>query len=101
MEPVQYVNKTGKLINDATKTNINLDDISIKNLILYNHLYQLYDRALEDYNNTVNEDVVTLEFLDKLKGYIHCLKKQINFYPDKEVSENCILTEVSEHIIQE
>lgn len=93
MEPVQYVNKVGKLINDSTKTNIVLDRTSIKNLILYNHLIEVYDYAMKVR--------LPVDVIEKLKAEIHCLKKQINFYPDKVVDEDCILTETENHIIQE
>ena len=38
MDTVNYVNKTGKLINNSTKYNAKLDRVSITNLVLVNHL---------------------------------------------------------------
>ena len=34
-------------------------------------------------------------------NYINCLKKQINFYPEQYIDQDCILTEVEEFITQE
>ena len=45
----------------------------------------------------VNQSTKCNVELDK----VCCLKKQINFYPEKDIDNDCILTEVEEHIIQE
>ena len=44
---------------------------------------------------------ITQEDVDKIIECMCCLKKQINFYPEKDIDDDCILTEVEEHIIQE
>lgn len=94
MDPVQYVNKVGKQINDSVKFDVSFDHDSIQNLILYNHLIDVYNKAQEDSN-------ITTEQLKKLFNEIECLKKHIKFYANKDVDDDCILTEVEEHIIQE
>ena len=91
MDIANYVNKVGKLVNQSTKYNAKLDRVSITNLVLLLHLDKLAKWAA----NNLNDDV------DKIIGYLHCLKKQMNFYPEKDIDSDCILTEVKEHIIQE
>ena len=99
MDIANYVNKVGKLVNQSTKYNAKLDRVSITNLVLLLHLDKLSKWAA---NNLSNEEFpITQDDVDKIIGYIHCLKKQINFYPEKDIDPDCILTEVKEHIIQE
>lgn len=99
MDIANYVNKVGELVNQSTKHNAKLDRASITNLVLLLHLDKLSSWASTKVGN--KEFPITQEDVDKIIGYIHCLKKQINFYPDKDLDEDCILTEVKEHIIQE
>lgn len=89
METAQYVSKVGKLINDCLKYSAKMPKADLKNLVLYNHLVEVYS-LLE-----TEEDRI------KIGGYINCLKKEISFYPIKDIDEDCILTEVEELIIQE
>lgn len=99
MDIANYVNKVGELVNQSTKYNAKLDRVSITNLVLLLHLDKLSKWAA---NNLSNEEFpITQDDVDKIIGYIHCLKKQINFYPEKDIDPDCILTEVKEHIIQE
>ena len=99
MDIANYVNKVGELVNQSTKYNAKLDRVSITNLVLLLHLDELAKWA----TNNLNDEVfpITQDDVDKIIGYIHCLKKQINFYPEKDIDPDCILTEVEEHIIQE
>ena len=101
MDFANYVNKVGKEINESTKYNIKVDRQSIESLILYNHLNQLLEYANETLGLTIYEEPITQEDINKLKGYINCLKKEINFSLVRDVVPNCILTETEEHIIQE
>lgn len=98
MDIVNYVNKVGKLINDHTKYNAKLDIVSIENLVIVNHFNDLISQINEDVNLTEEQKT---EVLNKINNYINCLKKEINFYPEKVIEPDCILTEVEEHIIQE
>ena len=82
MDHAQYVNKVGKQINDSTKMNIDIDNTS-------------------DLKKNDPDFPFTQEDLIKIGGYINCLKKQINFYEIQDIDNNCILTEIEEHIIQE
>lgn len=93
MDLVQYVNKVGKQINDSTKISVEIDDISVTNIILLSHFIELRNEAL--HRKDPPEVIATID------KQINCLKKQINFYADKDIDEDCILTEVKEHIIQE
>ena len=94
MEAAQYVNKVGKQINDSTKFNVKFDHTSVQNLIIYNHLVGVYNKAAQDPS-------ITPEQLNKLLKEINCLKKQIKFYPEKDIDDDCILTETEKCIIQE
>ena len=99
MDIANYVSKVGELVNQSTKYNTKLDRTSITNLVLLLHLDKLSSRASTKLGD---EDFpITQEDVDKIIGYIHCLKKQINFYPEKDIDNDCILTEIEEHIIQE
>lgn len=99
MDIANYVSKVGKLVNQSTKYNAKLDRVSITNLVLLLHLDKLAKWASTKLGD---EDFpITQEDVDKIIGYIHCLKKQINFYPEKDIDNDCILTEIEEHIIQE
>lgn len=99
MELAQYVNNIGKQMNNHTKMNVDIDFSSIMNLVLLVHLQELYDKLAHDILNATDFPY-TEDDLQKIGVYINCLKKENNFY-SKEISENCILTEVEEHIIQE
>ena len=96
MDIANYVNKVGKLVNQSTKYNAKLDRVSITNLVLLLHLAKWAVNNLNDEESPITQDDV-----DKIIGYLHCLKKQMNFYPEKDIDSDCILTEVKEHIIQE
>lgn len=99
MDIVNYVNKVGELVNQSTKYNAKLDRVSITNLVLLLHLDKLSNWASTKVDD---EDFpITQEDVDKIIECMHCLKKQINFYPEKDIDDDCILTEVEEHIIQE
>ena len=99
MDIANYVSKVGELVNQSTKYNTKLDRTSITNLVLLLHLDKL---SSWDSTKLGDEDFpITQEDVDKIIGYIHCLKKQINFYPEKDIDNDCILTEIEEHIIQE
>lgn len=99
MDIVNYVNKVGELVNQSTKYNAKLDRVSITNLVILLHLDKLQTKMKEDIGNT--EFPITQEDVDKVIDYMNCLKKEINFYPEKLIDTDCILTEVEEHIIQE
>lgn len=101
MELVQYVNKVGKQINDSTKMNVDIDNTSVTNLVLLVHLQELYDKLEEDLKKTDPDFPFTEEDAEKISKYINCLKKEINFYATIDIDDDCILTEVEEHIIQE
>lgn len=98
MDIVNYVNKVGQLINDHVKYSVKLDIVSIENLVIINHFNDLINKINEDVNLTEEQKT---EVLDKINNYINCLKKEINFYPEKVIVPDCILTEVEEHVIQE
>ena len=51
MDTVNYVNKTGKLINNSTKYNAKLDKVSITNLVLINHLNDILTWIENNKNN--------------------------------------------------
>lgn len=101
MDTVNYVNKTGKLINNSTKHNAKLDKVSIINLVLINHLNDILTWIENNKNNLDEYPLLKEDNISKINNYINCLKKQINFYPEKYVSPDCILTEVEEFITQE
>ncbi|QOR57980.1 hypothetical protein [uncultured phage cr50_1] len=98
MDTVNYVNKVGKLVNDSTKYNVKLDRTSIENVVLISHFGDLVKQISADTKLTEEQKTKTLK---KVNRYINCLKKQMNFYPEKNIASDCILTEVEEHIIQE
>ena len=98
MDTVNYVNKVGKLVNDSTKYNVKLDRVSIENLVLISHFDELVKQVNVDKKLTDEEKTKALY---KINNYINCLKKKINFYPEKNIKPNCILTETEKHIIQE
>jgi hypothetical protein len=93
MDLVQYVNKVGKQINDSTKVNVEIDNTSVTNIVLLNHFIELRNEALRRQDPT--------EVIESIDRQINCLKKQINFYYTQDIDDDCILTEVEEHIIQE
>ena len=101
MDTVSYVNKIGKLINQSTKYNAKIDRVSITNIVIINHLNDLIKWAETVKDSNAFEGPITEDDINKLKNYINCLKKQINFYPDKVIDSDCIMTEVEENIIQE
>ena len=99
MDTANYVNKIGKQVNDSTKYRAHLDRTSITNLILINHLTEVYnwlEKELKKEDTEFKEDD-----LNKINNYILCLKKEMNFFEEQVIDEDCILTEVSEYIIQE
>lgn len=93
MDLVQYVNKVGKQINDSTKVNVDIDSTSVTNIVLLNHFIELRNEAINR-----KDPAEVIEVIDR---QINCLKKQINFYYTQDIDDDCILTEVEEHIIQE
>ena len=99
MDHAQYVNKVGKQINDSTK--IDIDNTSVTNIVLIPHLETIYNQLESDLKKNDPDFPFTQEDLIKIGGYINCLKKQINFYEIQDIDNNCILTEIEEHIIQE
>lgn len=101
MDVAQYVSNVGKQINDSTKTNIETDKESIVNIVLVDHLENVYNHLELDLADNNFDFPFTREDLAKIGGYINCLKKEINFYEVKDIDDDCILTEVEEHIIQE
>lgn len=99
MDIANYVNKVGDLVNQSTKYNAKLDRVSITNLILLSHLESVRiwaESKIDDETYDITQDDV-----NKIVGYMNCLKKEINFYPEMVVDDDCILTEVEEYIIQE
>lgn len=98
MDTVNYVNKVGKLVNDSTKYNVKLDRVSIENLVLISHFDELVKQVNADKKLTSEQKTKVLK---KLNNYINCLKKKINFYHEKNIKPDCILTETEKHIIQE
>ena len=101
MDHAQYVNKVGKQINDSTKMNVDIDNISVTNIVLIPNLETIYNQLESDLKKNDPDFPFTQEDLIKIGGYINCLKKQINFYEIQDIDNNCILTEIEEHIIQE
>ena len=101
MDTVNYVNKTGKLINNSTKYNAKLDRVSITNLVLVNHLNDILIWIENHKTNLEEYPLLTSDNITKINNYIICLKKQINFYPEQYIDQDCILTEVEEFITQE
>lgn len=101
MDHAQYVNKVGKQINDSTKTNVDIDNTSVTNIVLIPHLETIYNQLESDLKKNDPDFPFTQEDLIKIGGYINCLKKQINFYEIQDIDNDCILTEIEEHIIQE
>lgn len=101
MDHTQYVNKVGKQINDSTKMNVDIDNTSVTNIVLIPHLEVIYNQLESDLKKNDPDFPFTQEDLIKIGGYINCLKKQINFYEIQDIDNDCILTEIEEHIIQE
>ena len=101
MDHAQYVNKVGKQINDSTKMNVDIDNTSVTNMVLIPHLEGIYNQLESDLKKNDPDFPFTQEDLIKIGGYINCLKKQINFYEIQDIDNDCILTEIEEHIIQE
>nr|DAL94361.1 MAG TPA: hypothetical protein [Caudoviricetes sp.] len=101
MDHAQYVNKVGKQINDSTKMNVDIDNTSVTNIVLIPHLEVIYNQLESDLKKNDPDFPFTQEDLIKIGGYINCLKKQINFYEIQDIDNDCILTEIEEHIIQE
>lgn len=101
MDYAQYVNKVGKQINDSTKMNVDIDNISVTNIVLIPHLETIYNQLESDLKKNDPDFPFTQEDLVKIGGYINCLKKQINFYEVQDIDNDCILTETEKHIIQE
>lgn len=101
MDHAQYVNKVGKQINDSTKMNVDIDNTSVTNIVLIPHLEVIYNQLESDLKKNDPDFPFTQEDLIKIGGYINCLKKQINFYETQDIDNDCILTEIEEHIIQE
>lgn len=101
MDHAQYVNKVGKQINDSTKMNVDIDNISVTNIVLIPHLEAIYNQLESDLKKNDPDFPFTQEDLVKIGGYINCLKKQINFYEVQDIDNDCILTETEKHIIQE
>lgn len=101
MDRAQYVNKVGKQINDSTKMNVDIDNTSVTNIVLIPHLEVIYNQLESDLKKNDPDFPFTQEDLIKIGGYINCLKKQINFYEIQDIDNDCILTEIEEHIIQE
>ena len=101
MDHAQYVNKVGKQINDSTKMNVDIDNTSITNIVLIPHLEVIYNQLESGLKKNDPDFPFTQEDLIKIGGYINCLKKQINFYEIQDIDNDCILTEIEEHIIQE
>lgn len=101
MDHAQYVNKVGKQINDSTKMNVDIDNISVTNIVLIPHLETIYNQLESDLKKNDPDFLFTQEDLVKIGGYINCLKKQINFYEVQDIDNDCILTETEKHIIQE
>lgn len=101
MDHAQYVNKVGKQINDSTKMNVDIDNTSVTNIVLIPHLETIYNQLESDLKKNDPDFPFTHEDLIKIGGYINCLKKQINFYEIQDIDNDCILTEIEEHIIQE
>lgn len=101
MNHAQYVNKVGKQINDSTKMNVDIDNTSVTNIVLIPHLEVIYNQLESDLKKNDPDFPFTQEDLIKIGGYINCLKKQINFYEIQDIDNDCILTEIEEHIIQE
>lgn len=101
MDHAQYVNKVGKQINDSTKMNVDIDNTSVTNIVLIPHLEVIYNQLESDLKKNDPGFPFTQEDLIKIGGYINCLKKQINFYEIQDIDNDCILTEIEEHIIQE
>lgn len=101
MDHAQYVNKVGKQINDSTKMNVDIDNTSVTNIVLIPYLEVIYNQLESDLKKNDPDFPFTQEDLIKIGGYINCLKKQINFYEIQDIDNDCILTEIEEHIIQE
>lgn len=99
MDTVSYVNKVGRQVNDSTKYRVTLDRTSIMNVTLIAHLTEIYNKLEQEITSDTTE--FTQEDLNKIGGYINCMKKEMNFFETKDIVEDGILTEVDELITQE
>lgn len=101
MDTANYVNQVGALINDSTKYTVDIDESSVENISVIYYLNELLT-SLSTIYSTLPEDfkeLYTEEYIQKkLEAYIHCLKKETNFYANKEIDEDCVLTELDGHI---
>ena len=79
MGTASYVINVGNNINESTKYNIKADYDSMVNLILVKHLEEL-----KSYAEIAND----LKGIAKLNELINNLKKEIKFYPTKEITSN-------------
>lgn len=91
MDTVHYVNVVGKLVNDSTKYTNDIDEVSVTNIVLINHLQSLLDSGIE----------IEEESRKKISAYILCMKKELNFYASKYVEEAYILMEDSGYVLDE
>lgn len=101
MDTALYVNRVGALVNDSTKYTIDIDEVSVENITLLEHLQKALLELPLKYSTFPEEfrNVWTMEsIIEKLESYIHCMKKEMNFYSNKVVTEDCILTESDGHI---
>ena len=71
MDTVNYVNKTGKLINNSTKYNAKLDRVSITNLVLINHLNDILIWIENHKTNLEEYPLLTSDNITKINNYIN------------------------------
>lgn len=101
MDTAVYVTNIGKQLNDQLKYTIKIDRLSIKNVILIDHLTNIYNQLETDLLSPTEDFEFTEDDLKKIKQYINCLKKEIKVFEVKDISDDCILTETQHYIIQE
>lgn len=100
MGNAQYVNQVGKLVNDSTKYNVDIDNLSVTNIVLIAYLESMKPAipVFQPINLTEEETWTDDEIRDRLNQYIHCLKKEMNFYEGKVIVDNCVLTETDGNV---
>jgi len=100
MDTALYVKEVGAMVNDSTKYTIDIDNISVTNIVLINHFQSLYEWV--NTNMVDPEEIEDREIiLARLEQYALCLKKELNFYQSKVNVDDCILTEVEGYIKME
>lgn len=101
MDTALYVNQIGSLVNDSTKYTVNIDESAVTNVSLIAHLNSVLEQLPEKWElfpEEFKEKWMVEGITKKINSYIHCMKKEMNFYTTKVETENCILTELDGNI---